>query len=223
MEKEISPEERLLALIKGKSKSNGAGRPPDSAQRARAEEVGGEKKSRIRAYLSEFFKSDIFKNRIFDPRRLVIVNRYLVIITAILFFYLLVEVTFIRPYRDLSLLISGISQASSAKAPKIEGAAVQAPKDYSYYSGDLSKKRVFGTAEEAADNTKAGISGGVSNDLGLVGIIPGDSPQAIIEDKKSQKTYYLTKGQSFDAFTLEEIGEGKVVLDMNGKKIVLFL
>ena len=63
----------------------------------------------------------------------------------------------------------------------------------------------------------------MSEQVGLVGIVAGDNPQAIIEDKKAQKTYYLNKGQSFNGYVVEEILENKVVLDYEGKKISLFL
>ena len=95
-------------------------------------------------------------------------------------------------------------------------------KDYSAYSNASPVKTVFGGAPAAAEDTSV-TTGDISDKLGLVGIIAGDNPQAIIEDKKAQKTYYLNKGQSFNGYTVEEISEGKVMLDHEGQKISLFL
>jgi hypothetical protein len=60
-------------------------------------------------------------------------------------------------------------------------------------------------------------------DINLVGIISGDNPQAVIENKKVQKTYYLTAGQYLGEFRIDKIGEGKVTLDYKGQKFELYL
>jgi len=60
-------------------------------------------------------------------------------------------------------------------------------------------------------------------DLTLLGIITGDSNQAIIEDKETNKTIFLYKGDSFKEFTVYDIGESCIVLDYKGKKIELNL
>ena len=60
--------------------------------------------------------------------------------------------------------------------------------------------------------------GDISERIGLVGIITGDKPQAIIEDKKAQKTYYMSKGQSFDGYVVEEIYDDKVIINYEGRK-----
>lgn len=57
----------------------------------------------------------------------------------------------------------------------------------------------------------------------LVGIISGDNPQAVIEDKAREKAYYLTVGQSLNGFTLEEIAEARVMLSFDGKRFELHL
>ncbi len=60
-------------------------------------------------------------------------------------------------------------------------------------------------------------------DLNLLGIVSGDNPQAIIEDKKSQKTYFLKKGDFLGDFELKDIQKGKVILDLSGQQFELSL
>jgi hypothetical protein len=58
-------------------------------------------------------------------------------------------------------------------------------------------------------------------DLTLVGIISGENPQAIIEDKKAQKNYTVTQGQLIGSFKVEEILEGKVILSGKNQRYEL--
>jgi type II secretory pathway component PulC len=58
-------------------------------------------------------------------------------------------------------------------------------------------------------------------EINLLGVISGANPQAVIEDKKSGKTYYVTEGQMIGDFQVEEIGYGKIILNYNGQKFEL--
>lgn len=58
-------------------------------------------------------------------------------------------------------------------------------------------------------------------DISLVGIISGATPQAVIEDKKNQKTYYVTKGQFIGEIQIEEIQERKIIVNYAGQKYEL--
>ncbi|MGE5308239.1 MAG: hypothetical protein ACM3OC_04075 [Deltaproteobacteria bacterium] len=60
-------------------------------------------------------------------------------------------------------------------------------------------------------------------DLNLLGIVSGDVPQAVIENKKDQQTYYLTKGQFIDEMRVSDIQENKVILEYKGKHAELHL
>jgi hypothetical protein len=59
--------------------------------------------------------------------------------------------------------------------------------------------------------------------LNLIGVVSGESPQAIIEDAQHQKTSFVSVGQTIGGFTVEEVHENKVILSLNGKKIELSL
>ena len=58
-------------------------------------------------------------------------------------------------------------------------------------------------------------------DLNLLGVITGDDNQAIIEDTKTKKTFFLYKGDSFREFKVYDIREGSVTLDYEGERIEL--
>lgn len=210
MQRDISPEERLLALIKGKHKKppeRVEGRPPDSKAL---------QPERPRIEIS------FFKNKIFEPAVLKSLNRYLAAILIIFVLYFILDSLLIKPYRNIETLLSQPSDSGPVRQAK--GETLSEMKDYSYYSKEISGEKIFGPPHKGEDAPRKGEeSEDLSKNLNLVGIIAGENPQAIIEDKKSQKTYYLNKNQSFNGFTVEDISGGKVVLDYGGKKVSLFL
>jgi len=59
--------------------------------------------------------------------------------------------------------------------------------------------------------------------LNLLGIVWGEDPQAIIENKTTQKTYFLYKGEGFENIELQEILENKVKLQYKGKQFELVI
>lgn len=60
--------------------------------------------------------------------------------------------------------------------------------------------------------------------LTLMGVVSGESPQAIIEDSETKKTYFVTVGQTVtEGATLEKVLDNRVILDLNGEKIELSL
>jgi hypothetical protein len=95
-------------------------------------------------------------------------------------------------------------------------------KDYSAYSQTIGSKKLF-FSEIVSAVADVGQSSALSDRFSLVGIITGDNPQAVIEDKKAGKTYYLYKGASFDGTIVEDIGSGRVILDCKGERISLVL
>lgn len=97
-------------------------------------------------------------------------------------------------------------------------------KPYSFYIEGIKNHKIFSSA--AADDAQKSIgavSADLIKDINLVGIISGEEPQAVIEDKKAQKTYYLKKGQYIGELRLENILEGKIILNYNGQSYELYL
>ena len=218
MVKDTSPEERLLSLIKSKNKKAKEAAPPPAPQEAKAEPAA----SKADARLDGMLKGELFKNKIFEPSTLKNVNKYLVVILGILVLYFVIDLIFARPYKNVQTLVEKSTLAQNEKALPVETKNTAIVKDYSSYSSAIPGRTVFGQGGAAAPED-VGPAGNIADQIGLVGIVAGNNPQAIIEDKKAQKTYYLNKGQSFNGYTVEEISEGKVMLDHEGQKISLFL
>lgn len=224
MQKDISPEEKLLSIIKRKrDKPGDDGTAKTESDTGKAEAGAFSKK--VDDLILAALKSSFLKNRIFDPGTLRGFNRYAVIIIAILASYLFLDALLARPYRDAASIISGASVAK-AHIPIAEKALPIETKNYSYYSGKITGKNIFSAGSNAqADLTGSADAAGdtAAGNIGLVGIVPGNNPQAIIEDIKNQKTYYLIKGQSVNDISIEDINEGTVILEYRGKKMTLFL
>jgi hypothetical protein len=220
VKKDISPEERLLDLIKGKNKKSKDAAVAQAPGKTPSESVVSKADERI----SGMLKGELFKNKLFEPSTLKNVNRYLVVVLIILIFYFIIDLIVVRPYKNVQTLISKSTVESGEKALPSEMKDTAIVKDYSSYSSTVPGKTIFGQSQGGLNTSEdAAASGNISDNIGLVGIIAGDNPQAIIEDKKAQKTYYLNKGQSFSGYVVEEIAEDKVILNYEGKKISLFL
>jgi hypothetical protein len=99
----------------------------------------------------------------------------------------------------------------------------EAKKPFSFYQEVAAKRNIFIPQAVAEARPLDIASGDLVKDITLVGIISGANPQAIVEDKKAQKTYYVNKGQAIGEFQVEEILEGKIILNYNGEKYELYL
>lgn len=244
IKKDISPEEKLLNLIKNKKPHSVAAQEQIFKKKSDAmpdKAPGGELSkepdvqlgkatveavvSKAGEHISGMLKSEIFRSKVFEPARLKIVNKYLLIVLGVLAFYFIIDIAFIRPYKNIQSIVAKSGSEQDGKNPGVNNKNPISVKDYSSYSDSVSGRSVFGKAQGsgASSGEDVSTSENLPERMGLVGIIAGDNPQAIIEDKKSQKTYYLNKGQSFDGYVVEEITSDKVVLDFEGRKISLFL
>ncbi|MDD5496526.1 MAG: hypothetical protein PHP46_05450 [Candidatus Omnitrophica bacterium] len=156
-------------------------------------------------------KADFLKN----------INRYLAIGLGLLVFYLIYFVVHPAQYR----IHTAAPSIRTAAAVNRETVPESAPKadDYAQYSAIIGQKQLFESIAGAAAAQESIQSGNAANNFNLVGIIPGDSPQAIIEDRNAGKTYYISKGASINGAVVREINNGKVVMDSNGESISLVL
>jgi hypothetical protein len=129
--------------------------------------------------------------------------------------------TFLYPLRIKEI---GLPQfrAESRKQPEAKPAEKER-KSYESYLKDISGRSIFAAssgveAEKFSQRLDIEIK-----DVNLVGILWGENPQAIVEDKKTQNTYYLTKGQYLGEFQVEALQEGKIILNYKGNKYELHL
>ncbi|MDD5584488.1 MAG: type II secretion system protein N [Candidatus Omnitrophica bacterium] len=200
MNANVSPEEKLLNLIKGKKTYTHA------------------HPTRTTPAQSVIVKHDIsvLRRRVFsffNLRKLAVS----LFIGACLFF----TATLIQPWLNRKMnsrLPEKKIAASLAVLPR------QEVKPYEFYAQAIMNRPLFGAETGNAPESAASIAEtDLLKDITLVGIISGENPQAIIEDTKNQKTYYLNKGQSIGQVQVEDITQGKIIVKYNGQKYELYL
>ncbi len=86
----------------------------------------------------------------------------------------------------------------------------------------LESKDLFRAPSDSSQGA-SGSSFDKLKDLTLNGIIAGDNPQAIIEDTKNKKSYFLNKGQSINRMTVKDILQDRVILEVDGETLELTL
>lgn len=112
---------------------------------------------------------------------------------------------------------AGTAKTEEAEAPDI--------KPYSHYSSSIQGRNIFMPQQvEAEQVVNAGPSvDEVRSGLSLIGIIAGARPQAIIEDRKSGKSYFLYEGGAIGESKVVNITEDTVVLEYKGQRFELVL
>jgi len=204
MKDNISPEEKLLRLIRGQKKQATV-------------------TDKISAIPSETAKTA--RNRLLNSslqKFLVFVNINKIIFTLFLVSCIYLVFTFAYPlFRPSNINLPKFAQE---KAAEEEINPIQEIKPYEFYSEGIKNRQIFtSTSGQEQEKSVSTINSDLTKDMSLIGIIAGENPQAIIEDKKIQKTYYVTKGQFIGEFKVEDIQEGKIILNYKGQKFELYL
>lgn len=202
----IPPEERLLRLIRGQDKARDAGgvSVPLSAGEARSPSAA---KHHVKLPLRVSFRLNL-KNITFLAFFLSLFYLAAVFFSPLIFSERL-EVSPVEPQKDNTP--QQLENKQNRQPLELYLKAVR--------GRDIFVKQPL-RSQEAAPGI---IAADLIKDMNLVGILSGVDPQAIIEDKKSQKTYYLRKGQLIGELKIEDIQEGKVIISHNGEKYELSL
>lgn len=221
----ISPEERLLQLIrrKGRSKKEeNQGLPKEKSPEIHLSpaRLFGKKTSPLRPsrWSDEGKAISVFKRA----------NVAMAIgLGALLFLYLVTLFWGNVRQGSTPLPKEENVQALSQKEKKGEGSlsAEDSKKPYMYYAAELEKRNIFGPslyAENPASPGEPALKESIK-DLNLLGIVSGKNPQAIIEDKKEGKTHFVNKGDSIGPLRVEEITEDRVILNYRGERLDLVL
>ncbi|MDD2731341.1 MAG: hypothetical protein PHX21_13660 [bacterium] len=201
MKDSISPEEKLLRLIRGQKKQGIKATP----------EIKSQFKNLSYALPKKLFSILPFFN-----------FHNIILVTFVLSgFYLIIA--FVRPgatVPDVNLsTLSSAEVKEEKRNPKVE------VKPREYYLEGLKERQIF-SSENSTETRRivaSGVNAEIVKDITLLGIVLGESPQAVIEDKKTEKTYYVTKGQFINELQVEDIQEGKIILNYNGQKLELYL
>lgn len=117
------------------------------------------------------------------------------------------------------------SQVTSGKINESKNYSAGDVLPFEFYLEGIGTRRIFTSSvkQETYKEPLKGASQDLLKDITLLGIVSGENPQAIIEDKKTQKTWYLNKGQFIGELKVIDITEGKIVLDFNGQVFELNL
>ncbi len=224
-ERPLTPEKQLLNLIENpKAKPAAAVGLHQMASR-------GPGLASWHAWLGRIsFSRDWFKNWLknLSRRQLDIkaINRFLVICAALITFYfisgVLVSLIHIRKAPDIKEAAARQDKADGLQ----EGAALK--NKVSYYLEQIRQRDVFRRgpkpSESAVEPEPAGPSGEIieaTQHLKLVGISWSSDPDAMVEDTKALKTFFVKRGQTIGDVRVQAIFKDKVVLTYRGEEIEL--
>lgn len=194
MKEHLSPEEKLLKLIKGKP-------------------FKPERMPQVPAH-SAALKW---------PRVFISLNGVKITLAGF-FIFSCIYLGFSLVYPFFGLRMITLPKADAYPGREMVQAAPKENKPFEYYLEAARGKQIFGGAasREPGAAPERGSSELVK-DFNLMGVISGDNPQAVIEDKKVQKNFTVTTGQFVGDFQVEDIKEGKVMLNYQGQKFELFI
>ncbi len=204
------PEERLLRLLRGK-----AARPETDA--AALPRPGVAVNAPAAAMTSAGMAARV--QQLAWPR---LVMTGLGSVLAIEMLVLLIQA--VRPLPPLPM--PGATVAPAATPAGAEPLSVQIPSITESVSRSLFVAPTA-PASGAASVSRAAPSGSAKQlaaRLSLLGIIPGNPAQAIIEDSQTKKSYFVSTGQTVvEGAVLDQVLEAHVILDLQGEKVELTL
>jgi len=147
--------------------------------------------------------------------------KFLALLAVIFLSYILMKV-FLPKTKDVAHLSSGVKTlAPDTAAPSLAGTKI---KPLSSYLDQLDSRDIFNTsfydaAPLAADPAETFQD--PTQNLKLVGVILDKNPQAIIEDSHNKQTFFVNKGDTVSDAVIEEIQEGKIILNYQGRRYEL--
>ncbi|MFH1621953.1 MAG: type II secretion system protein N [Candidatus Omnitrophota bacterium] len=215
---EISPEEKLLNLIRRSDKKS-------SKQKSLEHKVVLKSDAHPKTSASSVINNQSIprdKRGFFTGIKFfnfVLINRSILLAVFILSALLFID-SFLR-YPNFSKFSIPIKNNLKIAATKDKA------KPYEYYSQEISKRTLFNikSPEFRAERV---IPAGQTfkeliRELQLLGVVFGDNLQVIIEDKRLQKTYFLYPGDYLGEIKVEEVYPDRVILEFNGERVSLFL
>jgi hypothetical protein len=237
MANEFSPEEKLLHLIKGKQNSavpaQSKAVPP--AAQAIPQEAGQIAPGSDKVLEEKTHKIPQKIKTAFNANYLILGAFIVLVLLAGYFIFNALIYKEDREVENLKLLIKSFSEreepgefeAEKAPTEKKEASNNEKPvSSFEDYQKLLNKKTIFAPPARSSSKAKA-IEGPGLRDLvkglSLVGIIPGDQPQVIIEDKRNGQTLFLKKGEMIDSIRVKDILSGRVILEFNDETVTLSL
>lgn len=218
-ERSLTPEKQLLKIIES-SKLNSLGVHAQTSRRHSMSWLNlGAWLGRI-SFLKERFKkwSDGFSPEQLDVK---VVNRVLgfLVVPLLLYFSVNLIISLITLGRAprLELNTAAVKIETSFPEPTGLGKAV------SYYLDKVRERDIFtmGLKKAAVDLPPSSKSLDISSSLKLVGISWSSDPDAMIEDTKELKTFFVKRGEMVGEAKVQAIFKDKVVLSLGKEEFEL--
>lgn len=215
----FSPERELLNLIEDGKKVSGGSSLKIKRQSLSFITLGG-LKGRI-LFLKENFQK-YFKAKSIE---LATLNRLLVAVLFLLVLAMVTQIVFssLEVKKNLALAFN-----VERRQPLFEFKQDAPLKSINYYLDKAKKRNIFnmGGVEivaEPEDNKREAQQKITSKvqDLRLVGISWSDNPDAMIEDGKLQKTFFVKNGDTINEIKVEEIRKESILLSFAGEEFEL--
>jgi len=199
----LSPEEKLLRLIKGDKIKKDALHRNDKAAHENSYEI-----NHLRSNIGKQYK------------HLTLGAIENIIIATLMISLGYLAASYLYPIfgsKEIKIEVLALDNPSLEKPQN-----VQDNKPLEWYLEAVKQRPIFKSASlGAGQQMSLAVTSDINKDFVLVGIITGQSPQAIIEDRKAGKTYYIAKGQFLGQYLLEDILDGKIILKINGQSFEL--
>ena len=198
MYEHVSPEEKLLKLIRRKDRPASA---EDSITKQRSRSLGISQKED---------SGNIFK----------LLEKIFLWIVALLLVYIAYEFLFMRHNVNVILKETALTPTEIV----LNEAVLPEPKPDTYYTEPIQQRDIFGSSiyGSKTEDSKMTINlPELTKNLRLVGIVLGDTSEAIIEDLELKQTFFLHKGESIKNAIVDDIQESKVILLYGSQKVEL--
>lgn len=208
MSRDSSPEEKLLNLIKRrKDKAPASG----STSAPAPESILSSQKKTQPAFPSLLNLDNMLR---LETVRKINITLFSMIVAVIS--YLLIDILFLHPAELVPTKQQYVRPAKRLVEPESQ--------PYEYYSKDLERDIFKPIAREREIKASSEIpTEELMANLSLLGIVSGENPQAIIEDKAKKKSFFLKEGQSAGGVLLKAIEGENVTVIYKGEELNLTL
>lgn len=152
--------------------------------------------------------------------KITLLNRSLLILIIILGSYLILDFANGVSYRFLSENPEGEPVKGAMHSPS----DIKPERSFSYYERIFKTRNPFMSSPKEVKRPEKSLKERAS-DLILLGIIsaPGKFPQAVIKNKRTNKSYECKKGEKIEGLRIKEICEDKVILELGIETLELKL
>jgi hypothetical protein len=199
----ITPEEHLLNLIKnGKGKIKEISSEEEKVKTPVSHDLPNNEKQTVYA------PKKIIKNKV---KYIILVNK--ILLAGLFFAFVYMITNWVFPFKAKNK----IGERTDTGIKEGVGEEItEGSHPVQYYEDSMNKRqlfKIFETPKPKPVEQKPKVTlQQVLSGYTFVGIIFGDSPQAIVEDKKSGQSYYLTEGQMLGEIKIEKVEQGKVTV-----------